>query len=472
MFPSRGAKSKWAAGAILLFFVLSTACWSWAAGSSLADTQTVKRLSLVSGKSILLKTDKAATRISVANPAVADFVLLSPREIYITGKAAGATNMTLWQGKDDYQLIDVEVNFDVSGLKQRLNELYPQETDLHVTATQGSLTLLGRVSNSANLAQIMSLAKAYAPEGNINNLLEVGGVQQVMLEVRVAEIQRSVGKSIGVNFNYLSESGRFGVFQLKSLTSTEFDRDNFVTSLTTEIGESVNAFFDFTNNGTYWTAFIDALKSDGMAKVLAEPTLIALSGESASFLAGGEFPVPVPDEDGIGIEYRDYGVSLTFTPTVLSENKINIRVRPEVSEIDYSTAVQISGYVAPGLLTRKAETVIELADGQSFAIAGLLSDNSRDIITKYPLLGDIPILGALFRSRQYQRNETELVIIATPRLVKPYDASKQVLPTDFYNEPDDMEFYLLGVMEGQGGKKAKGIQGELDGDFGHAMPAK
>jgi pilus assembly protein CpaC len=471
MFPSRGAKSKWAAGAILLFFVLSTACWSWAAGSSPADTQTVKRLNLVAGKSILLKTEQPVTRITLANPEVADFVLLSPRELYITGHTAGATNMTLWQDKDNYQLIDVEVGFDVSGLKQSINDTLPEETDLYITSARDSVTLMGRVSSASNLAHVMSLAQSYAPKEKIVNLLNVGGVQQVMLEIRVAEMQRNVAQSIGVNFNYITESGKFFVHQLGGLATVDTITSP-VTSLTSTFSSSVNALFNFDNNGTNWNVFIDALKADGLAKVLAEPTLIALSGESASFLAGGEFPIPVPDEDGIGIEYKEFGVALSFTPVVLSDNRINIRVRPEVSELDYASGVELSGYIVPGLTTRKAETVIELADGQSFAIAGLLRENTRDAISKYPLLGDIPILGALFRSRSYQKAETELVIIATPRLVKPYDASKQVLPTDFYNEPDDVDIYLLGVMEGKGGKKAKGIQGELDGDFGHAMPAK
>ena len=163
---------------------------------------------------------------------------------------------------------------------------------------------------------------------------------------------------------------------------------------------------------------------------------------------------------------------LAFTPTVLADNKINIKVAPEVSELDFTTAVQFGGYVTPGLTTRKAETVIELADGQSFAIAGLMRDTSRDVMDKFPLLGDIPVLGALFRSRSFQRNETELVIIATPHLVKPLDPAKQTLPTDFYQEPSDTEFYVLGMMEGEGKGRTGGIQGDLDGEFGHAMPEK
>ena len=184
--------------------------------------------------------------------------------------------------------------------------------------------------------------------------------------------------------------------------------------------------------------------------MLAEPTLLALSGETASFLAGGEFPVPIPQGLGtVGIEYKPYGVALGFTPIVVGEDKINITVAPEVSELDYSTAVRIEGYVVPGLTSRRAETVVDLADGQSFAIAGLLNERVRDTYSRYPKLGDIPVLGALFRSRYFQKQESELVIIVTPHLVKPLDMEKQTLPTDFYIEPNDWDIYLWGRMEGQ-----------------------
>ena len=241
----------------------------------------------------------------------------------------------------------------------------------------------------------------------------------------------------------------------------------------TFVSPSVSALFRFNAGGATWTGFIDALKTDGLVKVLAEPTLIALSGNEASFLAGGEFPVPVPQGLGtVAIEYKHFGVRLIFTPTVLADNKINIKVRPEVSELDFSTAVQFSGFVVPGLRIRSAETVVELADGQSFAVAGLLSDTARDTMDKFPLLGDIPVLGTLFRSRSFQKNETELIIIATPRLVKPLDTARQPLPTDFYQEPSELEFYAMGLMEGRGGDASNGIRGDLDGEFGHAMPAR
>jgi pilus assembly protein CpaC len=236
------------------------------------------------------------------------------------------------------------------------------------------------------------------------------------------------------------------------------------------VSPTINALFRFNSGGNTWTGLIDALKDDGLVKILAEPTLIALSGKTAEFLAGGEFPVPVPQGLGtVAIEYRSFGVRLAFTPTVLSESKINIEVNPEVSELDFTTAIRFEGFVVPGLTTRRASTSVELADGQSFAIAGLLKESLREDIAKYPLLGEIPILGALFRSQAFQKQETELIIIVTPHLVKPLDLAKQTMPTDYYIEPSDVEFYLLGLTEGRE-KQQPATSGELDGEFGHAMP--
>jgi pilus assembly protein CpaC len=275
---------------------------------------------------------------------------------------------------------------------------------------------------------------------------------------------------LGFNFSYLSPSGNFGISKLGSLIDLS-DQLPTGAPFGLEVSSTVNALFRFNSKGTEYTWFIDALKQEGLLKILAEPTLIAQSGQDAYFLAGGEFPVPVPQGLGtVAIEYKPFGVGLTFTPTVLGENRINVKVAPEVSEVDFSNAVQFQGFFVPGLNTRKAETTIELSNGQSFAIAGLLRDTVRDVMDKYPVLGDIPILGALFRSRSFQKSETELVIIVTPHLVKPLDTAKQPLPTDFYKEPDDLEFYLLGLMEGRGNKANSPVKGQLDGDFGHAMP--
>ncbi len=256
---------------------------------------------------------------------------------------------------------------------------------------------------------------------------------------------------------------------MTSLTSCE---DSHLQGV--EVSDAVNAIFRFLSQDTTWTVFIDALKEEGLLKVLAEPTLITLSGKTANFLAGGEFPIPVPQSSGGGgttitIEYKPFGVGLNFTPTVLSNKKINMQVTPEVSELDFSNALTISGFVVPSITTRRVSTVIELADGQSFAIAGLLKDDVREIVSKFPLLGDIPILGALFRSTSFKKNESELIVIVTPHLVKPLDMAKQTLPTDQYVEPSDLEFYLLGNMEGRG--KPNPVKGSgLEGQFGHILP--
>ncbi len=291
-----------------------------------------------------------------------------------------------------------------------------------------------------------------------------------MLEVRITEMSRSVIKRLGINFSY-ARGGDFGLSSLGGLVDLVSPISAELTSgpLGLTVSPAVNALFRFHKGTASWTGFVDALKEDGLVKILAEPTLIALSGQTANFLAGGEYPVPVPSENGIGIVFKEYGVGLSFTPTVLSKDKISIKVAPEVSELDFTAALQIGGFIVPGLTTRKASTVVELADGQSFAIAGLLKETIRDSMSKFPLLGDIPVLGALFRSRAFQKNETELIIIVTPRLVKPLDSEKQTLPTDFYIEPDDTEIYLLGLMEGRE-KDQPTIKGELDGEFGHGMP--
>jgi pilus assembly protein CpaC len=457
-------------GALQVVLLLLLALFmAWGEKPLPAAAQEMGKIDVVAGKSVVLKSIERVKRVSIADPAIANFVLTSPKEIYITGRTAGITNMTLWKEKGGYSIYDIEVGIDLSRLKQQIHQILPAEKDLVVTATHDSITLLGRVSSSANLSHALAIARAYAPEGKVHNLAEVRGVQQVMLEVRVAEMQRNLVRRLGVNFNYFTQSGKFGINKLAGLT--ELDGSKLDGSIL--VSPAVNALFRFNWSSATWTGFIDALKADGLIKILAEPTLIALSGQNAYFLAGGEYPVPVPQGLGtVAIEYKSFGVGLSFTPTVLANNKINMKVAPEVSELDFSNAIQFSGLVVPGLSTRKAETVVELADGQSFAIAGLLRDTVRDAIEKFPLLGDIPILGALFRSRSFQKNETELVIIVTPHLVKPLDLQKQPLPTDFYVEPNDREFYILGLMEGQESGRSGRMKGELDGEFGHAMPKK
>jgi len=410
-------------------------------------------------------------RVSIADREIADFNLLSPREIYITGMKAGITNLTLWEGKDKLKIYDLEVTYDISRLKQKLHEMLPEETDIRVASFDDSITLTGRVSSTAKLSQALAIAGGYAPKGKVRNLLEVAGVHQVMLEVRISEMSQSLVKELGVNWIY-TDGGDFGVGMMGQLSELVAPMDANLTSgpLGFLIPSSANTLFRFHNGSGTHTGVVDALEEEGLVKILAEPTLIALSGQTASFLAGGEFPVPVPQGLGtVGIDYKTFGVGLQFTPTVLDEKRISIQVMPEVSELDFSTSVRFEGFVVPGLSTRRTSTNIELEDGQSFAIAGLLKDNARDNISKYPFLGDIPVLGNLFRSREFQNNETELIIIVTPHLVKPLDSEKQKLPTNYYIEPNDIDFYVWGSMSGMG-KDSPATEMELDGEFGHSLP--
>jgi len=430
-------------------------------------------LDLVVGQTIILK-DRAPMRygklhINITNPKIAEMVgAYSSDEILIRGKNIGATDMKIWQNQRLIEVFHLNVGYDVSRLKQKLNALLPQEKELQVLSTNDAITLAGKVSNLSNLTTALSLASAFAPEDKIHNIAEVGGVHQVMLEVRVAEMQRSVGRNLGINFSYSRGNDFFASF-LGGLTSLG---DLVDTGSEILVSPAVNSIFQFTSGDSFWTFFLDMLKTEGLVKILAEPTLMALSGQTATFLVGGEFPIPVPQgDDSITIEYKEYGVGLNFTPTVMSKDKIGIQVSPNVSELDFTNAVQLGGVFAPALTTRKASTTIELGDGESFAIAGLLQDNVRNAVSKYPILGDIPVLGALFKSQQFQKNKTELVIIVTPHIVKPINQGNPRLPTDFFNEPDDAEFYLLGAMEGLGRQHANVGDATLEGSFGHGIPS-
>jgi pilus assembly protein CpaC len=455
---------------ILLWPCLSNAM----EGVELISTPSEK-LKLTSGKSVVLRASRPVKRISVADPEIADFVLTSSREIYLTGKAAGTTNLMLWNNGKVAGIYDLEVNYDLSRLKEQLHAMLPNETGLQVFRMNDAITLAGTVSNAGTLSKAMALAKSFAPENKVTNLTEVGGGHQVMLEVRVAEIAKATIKRLGINFNYVS-GDQFGVSLLGGLSQLVSPTDANIGATHPDfwlnIPQSVQAVLRFDTGSTTWTGIIDALQQDGLVKILAKPTLIAMSGQKASFLAGGEYPVPVPQGLGtVAIEYKKFGVELYFTPVVLSNEQINIKVTPKISELDFSTAIQFSGFVIPGLSTRGTSTTIELGDGQSFAIAGLLQENVRDVLRKFPLLGDIPVLGTLFRSREFQKSETELVIIVTPRLVKPMDVANAVLPTDFYVAPNDAEVYLQGLIEGRTGEaKLSATGAKLEGDFGHTMP--
>jgi pilus assembly protein CpaC len=346
------------------------------------------------------------------------------------------------------------VEADVSLLKEKLHQILPREK-IGVETAGDSVVLSGEVTGPVAQQTAISLASPFVggKKEKVVNLMHVGGVQQVMVEVRLAEINRTVGDRLGINFNVIDRTGNsFGISTLDQLTA--------VTSLTRAFGGTaftqvpspnlINAIAGWKTGTVLWTMFFDALKSQNLGRVLAEPNLVTTSGQEASFLAGGEFPVPVPQQfQTITIEWKKFGVALVFTPTVLDNEKIAMKVAPEVSQLDFTTAITYSGYVVPSINTRRMSTMVEVKDGQTFAIAGLLQDLNRNIINKFPVLGDLPILGALFRSVNFQKNETELVVLVTPHLVKPVTATAARLPTDKWVDPTDVEIYLLGKLQGK-----------------------
>jgi pilus assembly protein CpaC len=497
----KGASLEWkAATARLLGGVLLgiTFCL-WAGGgpaqaANLIDrvrNQEIKQdLRLRVGSSKVIRTPFPVTRVSVGNPDIADIVVISDREIYVNAISPGVTNLTLW-GKSRFSSTAVTVELDVSLLKEKLHQILPKEK-IGVEAAGISIVLSGEVSSPAAQQTAITVAEGFLgiksggggavedpkanqttviqggdkggspgaggqgkDKGRVINLMHVGGVQQVMVEVRVAEIQRDLGRQIGINFGASDRQGNFGVSFLNRLTSlNSFSRGFGATSLDVAVSSAIQAMAGWQTGTWLWTSFFNVLKQQGLGRILAEPNLVATSGQEASFLAGGEFPVPVPQPGAGGsvvtIEWKKFGVGLVFTPVVLDGGKIALKVSPEVSELDFTTApVIISGLQIPGLRVRRTSTHVEVKDGQTFAIAGLLSDTHRNIINKYPILGDIPILGVLFRSSNYQKNETELVILVTPRLVKPLTNTAIRLPTDKYVDPNDYEAYLLGALEGR-----------------------
>jgi pilus assembly protein CpaC len=466
------------------------------------QVNTPQVLRLTVGESKIVESRSSFKRASVANPDVADQIVLSTKQLYLAGINVGTTTLTLW-GNDGKvsNVFNVQVAPDISRLKEQIHILLPEEAGIKVMNSHDHITLAGTVSNMGALNKVLALAEPYAPQ-KVINMLEMGGVKQVMMEVKIAEMQRGLLKKLGVNFSRRQAGHRdFTIGTLNQISAPNLDQFTRVPQFgqgggtTTELFDilpalSNTALLGFGIGNDLWTVFLDMLKEHGLSRLMAEPTLIAESGQSAEFLVGGEFPIPIPQQfSQVTIRFKEFGVGLKFTPTVLSDGRISIIVNPEVSELDFANGITLSGFQIPSLTTRRVKTVVELGDGQSFAIAGLLQENIRETVSKYPILGDIPILGALFRSTSFQKDETELIIIVTPHLVKPLDMVKQTLPTDYYLEPNDFELLLMGYLEGKnsepnGERKAEAYiqerprmavrmpynKGGIEGTFGHLAP--
>lgn len=440
--------------------------------SSSADFATVgPAMELVIGKSTLMRVPSPIERISVGNPNIADVSLISPVELYLLGKNYGSTNLLIWRKGGATSAIDVNVSIDAERMEKKLWELLPEEKGIRVRPAADSVILTGTVSSAVKAKYAEDIANAFVRDINRNlvlpvtagdakakpgtamsvsgtsetgakvvNLLQVMQGQQVMLEVKVAEVSKTLLDKLGANW---SISGGVGMTY---------------SILSNLLSKGAGKFTIDANNGN--TLTLDAEKKDGLIKVLAEPNIVSISGQEASFLAGGRIYIPVARSNAaiggstITLEEKEFGVGLKFTPTVLEGGNIHLKVAPEVSELSQtgSPFTSLDGSttsILPSVTTRRVQTTVQLMDGQSLAIAGLIKNNVTESVSRIPLLGEIPILGALFRSSEFQNDRSELIFLITPRLVRPL-VGNYSLPTDSFTPPSRNEFFLGNKLEGTG----------------------
>lgn len=481
-------------------------------------------------KSGILELQENPSRVSVGNDSIADIVILRGNQVHVLGKALGSTNVVFWdQFERIFATVNIEVTHDLASLKKKLFQMMPDEK-IRVYSAQENLVLEGNVSSATNLSAALKVAAAYLPEcissgggqnansvaGNegesnqescekaeVVNLMSVVGSQQVMLEVKVAEISRTFRRTWDPQLNFIDFTNptRFGtVTNGASFPDVLVDGERipFVPSGAADgtapiIGPVVNEFapttpsiggfglfFSDLTGDTLFSAAIQIEKENGLAKILAEPNITTLTGRTAEFHSGGEFPIVTSTFQGTTVEYQDFGVSVKFLPTILGDT-INLDLDVEVSEIDQTQEATISSddgvsasFAFPFLTTRSIRNTVELTNGQTLGIAGLIQDDVDQVLTRLPGVGDIPVIGSLFRSQEYLSGQTELVIFVTPHLAKPISPDKIRLPTDSFVPPNDFEFYVLGRMESLQEPAAinrrRNLEGGFDGvTFGHDL---
>jgi pilus assembly protein CpaC len=426
------------------------------------EAATVTPLALEVGQNRLLLVSEEISRVAVADPAVADLKVVTPTQVLVTAKGAGTTDLTLWNRANRPLVRALQVTRNIDGLRHQLRELFPGE-GISASASGDLVVLTGEASDLRVPERASEVARLHA--GQVANFIRVAGNQQVQLEVRFAEVKRSGLREIGLNLFLRARDGSAvgGLFGSRTVPGQFLNTTtNPAIPGTGPRGLAApgqppdvpwpqfqNAFSLFFSGfgGVPFSAMLNLLETNGLAKVLAEPTLVTLSGQEARFLAGGEIPIPLASALGqVSVEWKKVGVILRFTPTVLGEGTIHLRLAAEVSDLDPASAVTIAGTTVPGISSRQSETTVRLGDGQSFAIAGLLSDRVRSQVDQVPGLGSIPIIGALFRSSAYQREETELLVVVTARLARPVaPEAVQPLPTERAGiEPGNLDFFLLG----------------------------
>jgi pilus assembly protein CpaC len=464
-------KSKSLFAAALLGVTLSIS----SAGPSQADVlrvmsgSTSSALNVPMNRAVVVESDTPFAELSIANPGIADISTLSDRSIYVLGKSPGRTTLTIL-ALDGTLIANVEVRVtpDIAEFRERLRQILPNE-QIEVRTANDGIVLSGTVSSISRLDAALELAERYA-EGRVSNLMSVGGTQQVMLRVRFSEMQRSVGQNLAASLAIGggSATGGSGNFVDTDIARGILGGGAYVSTNTRQGSLQIGL-----GGGRLATqVLLEALETSGMSRTLAEPNLTALSGQEATFLAGGEYPIPVVDEDGrTVIEYKNFGVELAFTPRVLDDNVINLEMNAAVSGLDSSTTVTANGVSVQAFRRRETSTTVELRDGESFAIAGLLQDDFANSASQVPWLGDVPILGALFRSAEYQRSQTELVIVVTAHLVTPTRGLALMLPTDRVRPPSESDLFLMGRVQGttQSGAVAEVSRQDFGGSYGYVM---
>lgn len=400
--------------------------------------ETAGQIYVPAAKSQLLHVDQAFHEINVGDKDIADVLPLSRNLIYVLGKKHGTTNLTIRGASGQViAVVDVVVTYDIDGLKQRIHELMPEE-NINVVPAGDAISLDGTVSSADHLRQILTIADHYAP-GKIANLLSLAGSQQVLLQVKFAEVARNAEQELGIN------------------TTLKYTAGGDAVTSTMGAGAAANAFGTilgtFSHGNYNLTATLDAMEQKGVVRTLAQPNLVALSGDTASFLAGGEFPIPVAQSLTSGtvptvtVEFKQFGVSLAFTPTIIGKDLVNLVIKSEVSSLDKTLSVTANGIQVPALKVRRAKTTVEMNDGESFAVAGLLQDDFNNTTNQFPLLGDVPVLGALFRSQSFQHQQTDLVMIVTVHVVSPTVAKNLTTPVDNLVLPTPLEHYGTGDVE-------------------------
>lgn len=461
-----------------IFRIFIMVCAVVLPGAAYADNNA---LIIPLNRSALVMTEKPMAEVMVAAPEIADVYAHGSSSVSVVAKKFGHTTIRMFdkQGKV-MRSLDVTVTYDLPAIRKALKNFLPQET-IGVELVNTNIALTGDVSNASVVDQALRIANRFIAEespgsggggvagavtgatgggvaadtSGVVNLMRVAGSQQVMLRVRIGEIQRTALQKLGVDPSLRGVSGNF--FSTLALGTAQYGLtvDSKATFLVDQDSYRGTGIFGYANkSGDRAEALVKALEQDGLLKLLAEPNLVAISGEKASFLAGGEIPVPVPQSGGgsasaITIQYKRYGVSVEFTPYVLTQNRVRLEVEPEVSELSETNSVTIASTKVPALVTRRAKTTLELAPGEGFMIAGLISDSSRSSIDQLPGVKDLPILGALFRSTEFQRNETELVIAVTPYIVDPARSSDIKLPSDDFIPATQMDMFFFGELSGR-----------------------